>query len=92
MRRAVTSSARPLAVTVTATEFKLAPAPLRVEAGRPVRLTFVNKGVAIHYMIVDHSLSRALQGGVAAIHVTGAANPAIFKPAPGDHIMQSMKH
>jgi hypothetical protein len=41
-------------------------------------------------MLLDHSISRALKGVLAELDVTGAKNPATFKPLDGT--MVSMRH
>lgn len=41
-------------------------------------------------MLLDHSISRALKGGLAELDVTGGAHPATFKALDGT--MVSMRH
>ncbi len=42
------------------------------------------------YMLLDQSISRTLKGGLAELDVSGAENPATFKPLDGT--MVSMRH
>jgi len=44
----VAASVHVTKLTVTATDFALAPAALEVSAGQPVEITFINKGASIH--------------------------------------------
>lgn len=42
------------------------------------------------YMMLDHSISRTLKGGLAVLQVTGPANPTVCKALNG--MTQQMKH
>jgi FtsP/CotA-like multicopper oxidase with cupredoxin domain len=52
-RAASSNVTQPLALTVTASEFKLTPASLSVPVGQPVQLTFVNGGQVLHNWTVQ---------------------------------------
>ena len=89
-----TATSQPLDLTVTASEFKLSSSPLVVPAGRPVRLTFVDKGVAIHNWTVKDLVTRDarvvsaphdLASGFAAEMHTAIAHGTPFVAAnPGE--------
>src|SRR2546421_3515360 len=48
-------------LTVTATEFALAPAALEAAAGQPVEVTFINKGASTHNWAVPSLAATSLQ-------------------------------